>query len=84
MSRGLMPKRTTVLLDDDVYERLVSQSVKRYGSPKAISKVLNEELRKLAGGEERIIELLSSRKIARTTTKEFEEYRRGLSKRFEH
>lgn len=79
-----MPKRTTVLMDDDVYERLVSESVKRYGSTKAISKVLNEELRKLVGGEERILELLRSRKIAKTTAKEFEGYRRELSKRLEH
>lgn len=79
-----MPKRTTVLMDDDVYERLVSESVKRYGSTKAISKVLNEELRKFAGGEERILGILRSRKIAKTTAKEFEEYRRELSKRLEH
>lgn len=75
-----MPKRTTVLMDDDLYERLVRESVRRFGSTKAMSKVLNEELRKTMRREEGILELISSRKIAKTTAREFEEYRRELSK----
>lgn len=75
-----MPKRTTVLMDDDVYERLVRESVRRFGSTKAMSRVLNEELRKSMRSEEGILELIRSRKIAKTTAREFEEYRRKLSK----
>jgi len=40
-----MPRRITVTLDDDVYRRLVEESVKRYGTVRALSKVVNELLR---------------------------------------
>lgn len=40
------------MLDDDVYEALVRESVRRYGTVKALSRVANEILRKgLAVGE---------------------------------
>lgn len=79
-----MPKRTTVLMDDDVYERLVKESIRRYGSTRAISRVLNDELRQSTRGEQEILALIASRKIVKTSAREFEEYRRELSKRFEH
>lgn len=37
-----MPKRTTLVLDDDVYRFLVEESVKRYGTTRALSRVVNE------------------------------------------
>jgi predicted CopG family antitoxin len=40
-----MSKRTSVLLEEDVYKKLVEESLKRYGTVKALSKVLNELLR---------------------------------------
>lgn len=78
-----MTKRTTVLIDDEVYEKLVQESVKKYGSTKAISKVLNERLRGTISGERKIVELIRSKRIARTTAKEFEQFRKRLSSRLE-
>jgi len=40
-----MPKRITVILDDDAYEALVRESVRRYGTARTLSQVLNELLR---------------------------------------
>ncbi|MCD6443454.1 hypothetical protein J7L70_00405 [Candidatus Bathyarchaeota archaeon] len=78
-----MPRRTTVMLDDDVYEKLVKESLKRYGTVRAISRVLNELLRESLRGRENLIRLIYSEKIARTTAEEFESFRRELSKRLE-
>ncbi|MCY0859941.1 MAG: hypothetical protein OWQ54_05870 [Sulfolobaceae archaeon] len=47
-------RKTVITFDDDVYEAIVSLSVKKYGNTKNISKVVNELLRK---------ELLSRGKI---------------------
>jgi len=76
-----MSRRTTVLLDEDIYEKLVKESLARYGTAKSISKVLNEMLRKSLRGN--ILHLIYSEKVAGTTAKEFEEFRRELSKRTE-
>jgi len=35
-----MPRRITVTLDDDVYRRLVEESVKRYGTVRELSQGL--------------------------------------------
>jgi len=78
-----MPRRTTVMLDDDVYEKLVKESLKRYGTVRAISRVLNELLRESLKDRENLIRLIYSEKIARTTAEEFESFRRELSKRLE-
>ena len=78
-----MPRRTTVMLDDDVYEKLVKESLKRYGTVRAISRVLNELLRESLRCRENLIRLIYSEKIARTTAEEFESFRRELSKRLE-
>jgi len=78
-----MSKRTTVLLDEDVYERLVEESLKRYGTVKAVSKVLNELLKQSLKGREEVIRLVYSEKVAKTTVKEFEEFREKLSRRLE-
>lgn len=78
-----MSKRTTIILDESVYRRLVQESVRRYGSTKALSKVANELLKKNIKGEADILNLIRSEKIAKTSTKEFEKSRRELSKRLD-
>jgi predicted CopG family antitoxin len=78
-----MAKRTTIILHEDVYERLVQESLRRYKTTKAISKVVNEMLQASLRSEAKILSLIFSKKIAKTTSKEFEESRRQLSKRFE-
>ena len=78
-----MPRRTTIQLDNDVYERLVKESLTRYGTVRAISKVLNELLRKSFRDKGDIFHLIYSEKVASTTAKEFERFRRDLSKRLE-
>lgn len=78
-----MSKRTTILLDDDVYEKLVNESLRKYRTTKAMSKVANEMLKRALKGQTKVLELISSKKIAKTSNKEFESFRRELSKRFE-
>ena len=78
-----MSKRTTLLLEDKVYERLVEESLRRYGTVRAVSKVLNELLKESFKGREEIIRLIYSEKVAKTTAKEFEEFREDLSRRLE-
>ncbi|MGQ4895153.1 MAG: hypothetical protein ACP6IQ_11080 [Candidatus Njordarchaeia archaeon] len=80
-----MSKRTAVILSDDVYDILVKESLSRYGTTRAISKVLNELVReaiKLRGILE-IKELLRKEKKIKITAEEFHEFRRELSKRLE-
>ena len=78
-----MPRRTTVILDDDVYERLVRERVRRYGTVRALSRVLNELLRESLGGGEELLQLIYSEKLAEVSQEELEEFRRQLSRRFE-
>jgi predicted CopG family antitoxin len=78
-----MAKRTTITLDEDLYQKLVEASVKKYGTTKAMSKIANELLKGALKGEAKIIDLLHSRKIAKTSVREFEEFRRQLSRRLE-
>jgi len=78
-----MSRRTSVILDDDIYEKLVEESLKRYGTPRAISRVLNELLREHLSGRAELLRLIYSEKLARTTAREFEEFRRKLSERVE-
>ncbi len=78
-----MSKRTTIMLNEDVYERLVEESLKRYKTTKAMSKVVNDLLKGALKGEADILSLILSKKVAKTSAKEFEEFRRELSKRLE-
>jgi predicted CopG family antitoxin len=78
-----MSRRTTVILDEDVYRRLVDESLRRHGTTKAISKVINEMLKKAFKYKGEILDILLSEKVAETSVKEFESFRRGLSGRFE-
>ena len=76
-----MSRRTSVILDDDIYEKLVEESLKRYGTPRAISRFLNELLREHLSGRAELLRLIYSEKLARTTAREFQEFRRELSER---
>ena len=78
-----MVKRTTILLDDDVYEGVVRESIRRYGTAKAISKVVNELLRKALGARRELLELIYSEKVRELSQEELENFRRELSGRFE-
>ena len=37
--------KTTVLLDDDLYRRLVKEAVEKYGTTRKLSRLINEKLR---------------------------------------
>ena len=78
-----MPKRITLILDDDVYEALVKESIRRYGSSRSLSRVANELLRKALRGEYDIIKLIYEKRYVRVSEREFEEFRKDLSKEFE-
>jgi len=78
-----MPKRTTVVLDDDIYEMLVRESIRRYGTTKALSKVLNELLRGRANSVRELVQLIYSEKLTWIDQAEVEKLRRELGKRFE-
>jgi len=78
-----MSRRTTILLDEDVYKRLVDESLRRYKTTRAMSKVVNELLKTAFKGEVNILNLISLKKVAKTSAKEFEEFRRQLSRRLE-
>lgn len=78
-----MSRRTTILLDDDIYQRLVNESMRKYRTTKAMSKVANELLKRALKGEANVLDLVFSEKLARTNAKEFESFRRELSKRLE-
>ncbi len=78
-----MVKRTTILLEDEVYEKLVRESIRRYGSSKAISKVINELLKESLSARNELLELIYSDKVAAIAIEDFEAFRRELSKRIE-
>ena len=78
-----MPKRTTVLLDDDVYEMLVRESIRRYGTARALSKVLNELLRGEVNSMRELVQLIYSEKLVWVDQAEIEKLRKELSKRLE-
>ncbi len=81
-----MPKRTTLVLDDRVYEKLVKESLSRYGTARNISKVVNDLVEQKGAAEKKkdVLKLIYSEKIARTSASEFEKFRRKLSARLEH
>lgn len=81
----IMSKRTAVILDDDVFEILVQESLRRFGNTRSISKVLNDLIREAIRlrGLLKILELTRKKKYASISEEEFEEFRRDLSKSFE-
>ena len=74
-----MAKRTTVILEDDVYEALVRESLKEHGTAKAMSKVLNDLLKRTISNRARLWVLVRSKKVAHTNAKEMEAFRSKLS-----
>ena len=78
-----MPRRTTLVLDDDVYEMLLRESVRRYGSSRALSRVANELLRRALKSIDDIVKLVYAERYVEVTAREFEEFRRKLSKELE-
>jgi hypothetical protein len=74
-----MMKRTTVLLEGEVYNALVRESLQEYKNAKSISKVMNKILKRALTSEARLTKLLYSKKVAYTTAKEFEKFRHDLS-----
>ena len=81
-----MTKRTTLILDDKVYEKLVKESMSRYGTAKNISKVVNDLVQRSGNqkdSKQELLKLIYAKKIAKTTAAEFENFRRGLSSQIE-
>ena len=74
-----MEKRTTVILDKNVYDALVKESLEEYQTAKAISKVMNEILKRALLNRAKLSKLIYSKKLKSITAKEFEEFRSGLS-----
>jgi len=84
----ILAKKTTILIDDDIYAKLVDISIKKYGSARHLSRVINDLLSKILKKWEsepidELRELLSGPKLAEVTLEGFEEFRKELSKRFE-
>ncbi len=77
-----MPKHTTVIFDDGIYEKLVKESIRRYGTVRGMSRVLNELLRDSLSGKQELIKLIYSEKIAEVSAEELNGLRRELNKRF--
>ena len=71
-------------MDDKVYKKLVSESMKKYGSARNLSKVVNDLVEEKSACKPDIMELIYSDKLAKTSAREFEQSRRKLSARFEH
>jgi predicted CopG family antitoxin len=78
-----MPKRTTLVLSDRVYEKLVSESMKKYGSARNLSKVVNDLVEEKTESKSDIMELIYSEKLTKTSTRDFEQFRRKLSNSLE-
>jgi predicted CopG family antitoxin len=43
--------KTTVVIKDEIYRKLVNEAVKKYGNTKSISKLLNEILKEALRGK---------------------------------
>jgi len=58
-----MVVKTTVLLDDDIYQKLVKESIEKYGTTKKISYLINQKLRKLEILEEHLKERKTRKRL---------------------
>ena len=58
-----MVVKTTVLLDDDIYQKLVKESIEKYGTTKKISYLINQKLRKLEILEEHLKERKTGKRL---------------------
>ncbi len=79
-----MTKRTTLVLHDKVYEKLVKESLSRYGTARNISRVVNELVEKKMERKKDITKLIYAEKVARTSASDFEQFRRKLSAKLSH
>jgi hypothetical protein len=84
-----MPKRkTTLVLEDTTYAKLLQESIRRFGTPRAVSKVVDSMVEESIASDWRkkdhgMLELLYSRKVAKVTSKQFELGRAEISRKFE-
>lgn len=62
----------------------MKESLRRYGTARSISRVVNDVVRKKVREKTDIMALIYSKKLARTTASEFEADRRELSSRLEN
>ena len=81
-------RRTTLVLQDRTYAKLIQESLRRFGTPRAVSKVVDTMVEESTATDWRekekgILKLLYSKKVAKVTSKEFERDRAELSRRFE-
>ena len=68
-----------MVLEKGVYDALVKESIDEYNNTKAISKVLNKIVKKALANKGRLSEVLHSKRVVKTTAKEFEKFRHELS-----
>lgn len=83
-----MPKRTTVVIQDDTYAKLVQESIQRFGIARAISRVIDEMVKEnndtKRKARKEILRLLHSKKVTKVTQEELERDRHELSTNFEN
>jgi len=60
--------KTTIILDDDIYRRLIEECIRRYGSTRKLSKLINEKLRKLERLE-RKVSISKTKEVGRARVK---------------
>ncbi len=65
--------KTTVLLEDELYKRLVKEALERYGSTRKLSALINEKLRESRGPSPPSKKRLTVKLGRRLTEKELEE-----------
>ena len=75
-----MARRITVLLEKEVYDALVKESIAEYNSSKAISKVLNRIVKRSLSNKDKLRQLIHSKTVAKVTNEKFEKFRHKLSK----
>ena len=84
-----MPKRTTVVIKDDTYAKLVQESIQRFGNARAISRVIDAIVGEASStkrkeAERKLAKVLHEKKVATVTQKELEDDRHKLSLQFEN
>ena len=84
-----MPKRTTVVIQDDTYAKLVQESIQRFGNARAISRVIDAMVGEISSSKKReaetkLAKVLHAKKVAKVSQKELERDRHELSVEFEN
>jgi hypothetical protein len=65
--------KTTIMLDDQIYKQLIDESVRRFGSTKRLSYLINQKLRGRAERKARATKRLTVRLGRKISEKELEE-----------